>query len=107
MPVANPNPKVITSEYGDRPFYEVKFFFRGRQVKRRIGPAWLERDLDTGKWRRRHKRRVPDGVFDEVRASVRATEIVAEYVQAKDDAERTERERQQAGATFREVAHAY
>ncbi|MFZ2051952.1 MAG: site-specific integrase [Solirubrobacteraceae bacterium] len=107
MPAASPSPKIIVREHGGQPFYEVKFFFRGRQVKRRIGPAWLERDPGTGGWRRHHKRRVPDGVFDEVRASVRATEIVAECVGAEEDAERAELERRQAGASFREVAHAY
>jgi integrase len=107
MAASTPSPKVIVREYGGRPFYEAKFFHRGRQVKRRIGPAWLERDLDSGAWRKHHKRRVPDGVFDEARAYVRATEIVSEYIAAEVDAERVERERVQRSITFREVAHAY
>jgi integrase len=107
MAASNPSPKVIVREYGGRPFYEAKFFHRGRQVKRRIGPAWLERDPDTGGWRKHQKRRVPDGTFDEAHAYVRATEIVSEHIAAEDDIERIEREREQRNITFREVAHAY
>lgn len=107
MAASTPSPKVIVREYGGRPFYEAKFFHQGRQVKCRIGPAWLERDHDAGGWRKHHKRRVPNGTFDEARAYVRATEIVSEYIAAEVDAERIERERVQQSITFREVAHAY
>jgi integrase len=107
MAEPSPSPKVIVREYRGQPFYEAKFFYCGRQFKRRIGPAWLERDPDTGAWRKHHKRRVPDGVFDEARAYVRATEIVSEHVAAEADAERVEREQIQRSITFRDVAHAY
>jgi len=54
----------VVREHNNRPFYEAKFRHAGRQVKRRIGPAWLERDPDSGQWQSR-KGRVPDGAFDE------------------------------------------
>ena len=44
MPAPTPNANIIIREHGGQPFYEAKFRHVGRQVKRRIGPAWLERD---------------------------------------------------------------
>jgi hypothetical protein len=38
---------VVVREYGGRPCYEAKFRHHGRQIKRRIGPAWRERDPHT------------------------------------------------------------
>ena len=73
----------------------------GRQVWRRVGPAWLDRD-DAGKWQPR-RGRVRDGYFDERRAYVKAAEIVAHYEAAVDE----DRDRRSRGPTFREVAHAY
>jgi integrase len=78
----------------------------GRQIKRRIGPAWLERDPDTVGWRR-HRGRVAEGTYDERAAHVAAAQLVSEYVAEAADLERTERERRSRGATFRDVAHAY
>jgi integrase len=80
---------------------------RHKQVKRRIGPAWLDRDPDTGKWDLRRKGRLPDGHYDQRRATVRAAAIVADYVADAGDLERAERERRSPGATFREVAAGY
>jgi integrase len=87
------------------PSYEAKFRYRGRQVKRRIGSAWLEPD-GAGGWRPR-KGRVQEGYFDERRANVRAAELVAGYVAEVENATEAERERLAAGVTFRELAHAY
>jgi hypothetical protein len=101
-----PVPSIVVREHNDQPFYEAKFRHAGTQVKRRIGRAWLERDLASGAWRPRHGR-VPAGAFDERRAHVRAAGIVAEYVAAVAQAERTERERRTKGATFRHVARDY
>ena len=63
------NGALVIREQGDRVFYEAKWRdSRGRQVKRRVGPAWLERD-DARRWRRRNGR-VPDGCFDHKAAIV-------------------------------------
>src|SRR5579871_3413559 len=97
---------IVVRDHGDRVFYEAKFRYKGRQVKHRIGPAWLERDSDTGTWRAR-RGRVPEGAFDERRAHVAAAEIVARYVKDAEEGERVQRERRARGVTFREVAHAY
>ncbi len=99
---------VIVREYRGQVFYEAKFRHDGRQVKRRIGPAWLERDRDpdTGGWRR-HRGRVAEGAYDERAAHVVAARLVAEYVSEAANVERVELERRTRGVTFREVAHAY
>jgi integrase len=106
MPAPNPNATVVIREHRGQPFYEAKFRHQGRQVKRRIGPAWLEQDPDTGRWRR-HRGRLPDDAYDERRAHVTAARLVADYVSEAANAERVEQERRTRGVTFREVAHAY
>jgi integrase len=106
MSAQNPNATIVIREHSGQPFYEAKFRHYGRQVKRRIGPAWLERDPDTDCWRR-HRGRLPDDAYDERRAHVEAARLVADYVSEAANAERTERERRARGVTFREVAHAY
>src|SRR5271169_817900 len=57
---------------GTRAFYEVMFRIDGRQVKRRVGPAWV---TPAGKPRRGRPR---DGCLDVAGAHDRAREIVAE-----------------------------
>jgi integrase len=106
MPVTTPNANIIIREHGGQPFYEAKFRHVGRQVKRRIGPAWLEPDPKTGAWVRR-RGRVPDGVFDERAAIVAAAELVAAHVAEAANEERIEHERRTRGVTFREVAHSH
>lgn len=101
LPVA----ALVLREHNGEPFYEAKFRHRGRQVKRRVGPAWLDRDQDGG-WHPR-RGRVPDGFFDDRRANVRAAELVAVYVTEFENVTDAERERVASGPTFREVAHAY
>lgn len=66
-----------------RPFYEAKWRLGGRQRLRRIGPAWLEA-VDDG-WQPR-RGRIPEDHFDEKRAIVRMSQLIAE------DAERSQRE---------------
>ena len=79
---------------GDRAFYDVYFRWpAGRLVKRRVGPAWVN---SNGEPRRGQPR---DGCFDVARAHDRAREIVAEHVAST--------EPQNAGPTFRVVAHEY
>ncbi len=106
MPASNPTASIIVREQRGQPFYEAKFRHDGRQIKRRIGPAWLERDPDGDGWRR-HRGRVAEGAYDERAAHVAAAAIVSEYVAEAADLERAKRERRTRGATFREVAHAY
>ncbi|HUB72672.1 MAG TPA: tyrosine-type recombinase/integrase [Solirubrobacteraceae bacterium] len=101
-----PKINVIIREHNGQPFYEAKFRHNGRQVKRRIGPAWLDHDADTGGWRPR-RGRVPSGAYDERAAIVAADKLVAAYVTDAADLERVERERRTRGVTFREVARAY
>ncbi len=106
MPAPQPTANVIVRDHRGQPFFEAKFRIHGRQVKRRIGPAWLEHDPETGRWRPR-RGRVPDGAYDERAAIVAAAQIVAAYVAEAADQTRVEQERRTRGATFREVAHAY
>jgi integrase len=101
-----PSTNIIVRQHGGQPFYEAKFRVHGRQVKRRIGPAWLEYDTDTGGWRPRIGR-VPDGSYDERGAIVAGARIVDTYVAEAADQARIEQERRTRGVTFREVAQAY
>jgi hypothetical protein len=97
---------ILVREHRGSPFYEAFWRLNGKQVKRRIGPAWLERDPDSGGWGRR-RGRVPDGSYDERGAHVEAARLVDEYVADAADRERIEHERRTRGVTFREVAHSY
>ncbi len=106
MSAKNPSAAIVVREHRGQAFYEAKFRYQGRQVKRRIGPAWLVLDAATGEWRPR-RGRVPDGSYDDRRAHVAAATLVADYVAQASDLERSERERRARGVTFREVAHEY
>jgi len=69
------NGTVVIREQSGRVFYEAKWRdSRGRQVKRRVGPAWVERGGGGG-WRRRGGR-VPDGCFDEKAAIVEMSRLI-------------------------------
>ncbi len=69
------NGALVIREQNGRVFYEAKWRdSRGRQVKRRVGPAWLERDA-AGRWRR-HGGRVADGCFDEKAAIVEMSRLI-------------------------------
>jgi integrase len=104
MPTANPIAAIVIREERGAVYYEAKFRHGGRQIKRRVGPAWLERD--EGDWRPR-RGRVPEGSYDERRAHVAAAQLVAAHVKDSQERERVERERDARGVTFREVAHDY
>jgi integrase len=106
MPVENPSAAIVVCEQRGSVYYEAKFRHHGLQVKRRIGPAWLDRDPDTNGWRPR-RGRVAEGSYDARRAHVAAAQIVSAYLAEASDVERVERERKARGVTFREVAHAY
>jgi integrase len=100
-----PSASIVIRPQRDAVYYEAKWRYEGRQVKRRIGPAWLERDGQLG-WRAR-RGRVPEGSYDERRAHVAAAQLVSEYLAEAADLERVEQERRNRGVSFREVAHAY
>lgn len=72
-----------------RPVWDVSFRLNGRQLKRRIGPAWIRR-----------RGPAPEGAFTEGAAHDRAREIVAELVAAVQAPA-------SSGPTFREVARGY
>jgi integrase len=93
---------VVRTDTEGRPFYETKWRRAGSQVKRRVGPAWLERASD-GSWRR-CRGRLPEGYFDEKRATVRAAQLVDEHDAAQREIERARRERRELGATVRELS---
>ncbi|MHB1569931.1 MAG: hypothetical protein ACYC0H_12060, partial [Solirubrobacteraceae bacterium] len=107
MPLTEPTPiaALIVCERGGQVYYEAKFRYGGRQVKRRLGRAWLTRDL-AGGWRPR-RGRVADGYLDERRAHVAAAELVQSYGKDSNETERVERERRTRGVTFRELARGY
>jgi integrase len=92
---------VIRKGDDGQPFYEAKWRRAGRQLKRRVGPAWL--DADGQSWRPR-RGRVPAAWFDEKRATVRMAELIAEHDAAESAVEQRERERKLRGATLRELA---
>ena len=96
---------MLLCEQGGEAYYEAKFRYSGRQIKRRVGRAWATRD-DAGNWSPR-RGRVPDGYLDERRAHVAAAEIVSAFVTDATEVERVERERRTRGVTFRELAHDY
>jgi integrase len=106
MPDACPKATLIVREHRGRPFYEAFWRFERQQIKRRVGLAWLERDPDSGGWRRRRGRR-QEGYYDEAGAHVAAAQLVAQYVADAADRERVERERLTRGVTFREVSQSY
>lgn len=103
---ALPAAALVIREHDGQPFYEAKFRHSGRQVKRRLGPAWLIRERDSARWVPRPGR-VRDGFLDERRAHVAAADVVLKYVTETAEVERIEEERRSRGVTFREVAHAY
>ena len=96
---------LVVVERGDGPVFEAKWRRAGVQVKRRLGPAWLERDA-SGAWRAR-RGRPPEGFLDEKRAVVRMAQAVAEHDAHERKIEHGERERRERGVTFRELAAAW
>lgn len=71
------NGALVIREQNGRVFYEAKWRdSRGRQVKRRVGPAWVAGD-GAGGWRRRSGR-VADGCFDEKTAIVEMRRLIDE-----------------------------
>jgi integrase len=106
MPAQNPTPAILVREHRGKPFYEAFWRHAGRQVKRRIGPAWLTFEKATGAWVRR-RGKVLAGFYDEHGAHVAAARLVDELMSEANERERVELERRTRGVTFREVAHDY
>jgi integrase len=100
-----PSATLAIRENASGAYFDAIFRYEGRQLWRRVGPAWLDKARD-GSWQRR-RGRTEEGYFDERRAHVRAAEIVAEYVRDYSERERIEYERKVRGMTFRELAHGY
>ena len=98
----SPGALVVRRSVDGEPFYEAKWRRAGRQIKRRVGPAWLDPGPSSGWVPRRG--RVPDGWYDEKRAIVRMAQLVAEHDQAVGAAEDEVRERRERGITVRELA---
>lgn len=109
LPAAN----LVLREQRGRVFYEAKFRYKGEQIWRRVGPAWLEVNPDAHAARSSSERfrprrgRVAEGYFDERAAHVRAAELVAAYVRDEETKSASAREQAAAGPSFREVAAAY
>ena len=47
---SDPTGALVVAGRADGPVYEAKWRRAGRQVKRRVGPAWLERAPDDSGW---------------------------------------------------------
>lgn len=93
---------VVPSKTGDGAYFEAKWRDRdGRQVKRRVGQAWMERDGNGG-WRRR-RGRTPAGWLDERSVHVAAGGMVEQVEHER--AERASTVARAGAVTFRQVAH--
>jgi integrase len=72
------NGALVIREHKGKVFYEAKWRdATGRQVKRRVGEAWLERDA-TGEWRPR-RGRLDDDCLDEKSAIVEMNRLITEH----------------------------
>ena len=100
-----PVPNIRVREHKGRVFYEAMFRYDGKQVGRRVGPAWLEPDGHGGF--RKRKGRIEPGFYDDRTVHVRAAELVERYVSGEEERERAAREKMLSGPTFRELAHSY
>jgi integrase len=92
---------VVRSGKGDQPYYEVKWRADGRQLKRRLGPAWLER-TDAGWTRRRGRSR--EGFLDERAAHAAAVDAIALAAAEIAEQDRLAREAASRPVLVRELA---
>lgn len=93
---------IAPAKHGEGAYFEAKWRDRdGRQVKRRVGRAWVDRG-DDGSWRKR-RGRTPSGWLDERSVHAAAAELVARVERERTEAAKA-RERGEA-VTFRRVAH--
>ena len=101
----NPVATLHIREHKGNFFYDAAFRYQRRQVRRRVGRAWVQPDEEK-RYKPRSGRPKP-GYYVEATAHVRAAELVADYVSGEEERQRLERERKRNGPTFREVAHSY
>ena len=99
----DPSGALVVRDLVAGPVYEAKWRRAGQQVKRRVGLAWLEPGPGGKGWVPR-RGRMPEGFLDEKRATVRMAGLIAEHEQREREVEAGERERQERGVTFRELA---
>jgi integrase len=92
---------VVRAGKGGEPYYEVKWRAGGRQLKRRLGPAWLER-TDIGWVRRRG--RVREGFLDERAAHAAAVDAIDLAAAELAEQERLAREAASRAVRVRELA---
>jgi integrase len=94
---------IVRSGKGGEPYWEAKWRVGGRQVKRRLGRAWLVPDSGGG-WTRRPGR-PRDGALDERGAHARAVHAIDKA--GEEFAERLRRERQatERPVTVRDLGH--
>jgi integrase len=94
---------VVRARKHGEPCWEVKWRVGGRQVKRRLGPAWLAPDGDGGWTRRRGRPR--DGALDERAAHAAALQAIERVGEEAAVRARHERDAAERAVTVREVAH--
>ncbi len=82
---------LVRCDKAGRPYWEAKWRDGGRQLKRRLGVAWLVADGQGG-W----ESRPPADVLDERRAPAAALETIARVATELAERERLERERRTA-----------
>lgn len=81
---------IVPAKTGDGAYYEAKWRDSGgRQVKRRLGQAWMERDPRSGEWRKR-RGRTPAGWLDPRTVHVAAAETVEKVERKQAEAARAE-----------------
>lgn len=105
MAAAQPRSFLLIREHKGTPFYEVKWQSPaqgGRQVKRRLGPAWLERDA-VGEWVK-SKGRTPAGHWDPRTAPGGADALVIETETALADEADQRAALDERPLTFRQLA---
>ncbi|MCW3040130.1 MAG: site-specific integrase [Solirubrobacterales bacterium] len=102
-----PRSVLLIRDHNGSPFYEVKWHSpaqSGRQVKRRLGPAWLDRDPSGEGWVKR-RGRVVAGYWDPRTAPGGADELVGRVEAELALEERRRGVVEEAPLTFRELAH--
>lgn len=98
MPGRKASGALIVAERGGGPVYQAKWRdSTRRQVKRTLGPAWVERDGNGDGWRKR-RGRARDGFLDEKTAIVEMRRVIDEHEDGLATA------RPEAAPTFDEAA---
>lgn len=107
MPTPAPRSVLLIRDHNGAPFYEVKWHSPaqgGRQIKRRLGPAWLDRDSSGDGWVKR-RGRVAAGCWDPRTAPGAADELVGRVEAELALEERRRGVVEEAPLTFRRLAH--